>query len=420
MVAEITDLDVVETRKLASFRIVDAIEPIPDADAIELAIVGGWKVVTKKGEFNVGDPAVYFEIDSFLPEGEPAWQFLIDKSPKMMGGVKGHRLRTIKLRGQISQGLILPARLLHTTAYVLAQDPVSVLTLRSLLTPEQLEEADNIRYGLYEHEAGLSPQDMNLNKLLGITKWDPPLPAQLAGMAEGLFPGWIRKTDQERAQNLMAEIFGYEETVIPANAELNRPEIIRPAKADRDARYEISMKLDGSSATYGLRDQELVVCSRNLQLKICEGNEGNSFIRMLIDGGLDVALKAIGRNVAVQGELMGPNIQKNREELKDFKFFVFDIQDLDEGRNMTPQERVRFVKDLYDAGANFNKVFHVPVLHFDVTLQELGLTTMDKLLAFAEGPSLKHVYREGLVYKRMDGTFSFKTISNSYLAKEKD
>src|SRR5437868_5252327 len=100
------EFEVLETRVLASFRTVDAIEPIEGADAIELAVVGGWKVVTKKGEFNSGDLCVYVEIDSFMPDGVPAWQFLIDKQPKMMGGAKGHKLRTIRLRGQTSQGLI--------------------------------------------------------------------------------------------------------------------------------------------------------------------------------------------------------------------------------------------------------------------------------------------------------------------------
>lgn len=107
MVAEIQEFNVVETRRLATFRTIDAVEPIPGADAIELAVVGGWKVVTKKGEFQVGDPCVYLEVDSFLPDGVPAWQFLVDKSSRTFNGVVGHKLRTVKLRGAISQGLIL-------------------------------------------------------------------------------------------------------------------------------------------------------------------------------------------------------------------------------------------------------------------------------------------------------------------------
>ncbi len=433
MVAELQDI---ETRKLASFRTVDDIQPIEGADAIELAVVGGWKVVTKKGEFKVGDGAVYFEIDSFLPEGRPVWQFLIDKQSRTLNGVNGHRLRTIKLRGQISQGLILPFTAFPELVEVLRAPADGPEDPDQEFSPEVEAEIAELRYALHEHEAGLSPEDLNLNKVLGIVKWDPPLPAQLQGMAEGLFPGWIRKTDQERAQNLSAEIFGYDDALveIQATPDMIEQSVIdsgrivikdgkvysaRPAKGDRDARYEITMKMDGSSATYAFRDGELVVCSRNLQLKL-EGNEGNTFVDMLFNSGLGMALTKIGRNVAVQGELMGPNIQKNREELKDFQLFIFTVQLLDEGRNMTPAEKAAFYEELVEAGVNPKKARLCPVIGYDVTLQELGLTDMDKLLAFAEGPSLKHAFREGLVYVKMDGTFSFKTISNSYLAKEKD
>lgn len=96
------------TRKLASIRVIDDVEPIIGADAIEVVTLGGWKVVTKKNEFSKGDLCVYFEIDSFLPAGVPAWQFLVDKSSREFEGVVGHRLRTIKLRGAVSQGFVLP------------------------------------------------------------------------------------------------------------------------------------------------------------------------------------------------------------------------------------------------------------------------------------------------------------------------
>lgn len=432
MVAEIVDLEVPETRKLASFRTVDSIEPIEGADAIELAVVGGWKVVTKKGEFSPGDPCVYFEIDSFLPDGVPAWQFLIDKSPKMMGGVKGHKLRTIKLRGQISQGLILKVSEFPILELILKPELSDLDRERLHVSPEEIEAVVfDLRFDLFGF-ATLNPQDLNLNKVLGVVKWDPPLPAQLQGMAEGLFPGWIRKTDQERAQNLKDEIFGYEDTVIPPNPGLGRPAIIRSAKADRDARYEITMKMDGSSSTFAHRDGEEVVCSRNLQLKISDANKENSFIRMYFDSLLNVFLPKFG-NIAVQGELMGPSIQGNREQLKDFRLFVFDVQLLDEHRYMTPIERHQFMDRLYSMGVNQYKVTHAPVWNgtefvthpmlgdqLTWSLQELDLTSMEALLKFAEGPSLVHPIREGLVYKKLDGTFSFKTISNQFLAKEKD
>ena len=94
-------------RKLASIRKIDAIDPIPGADAIECASVGGWKVVVKKGEFHPGDLAAYFEIDSWIPTAVAPF-LSKGKEPRVYNGVQGERLRTIKLRGQISQGLLLP------------------------------------------------------------------------------------------------------------------------------------------------------------------------------------------------------------------------------------------------------------------------------------------------------------------------
>src|SRR5260221_575643 len=95
-------------RKLASIQKVLDIQPIPNADAIEVVTINGWKVVSKKGEFKIGDLCVYFEIDSFLPI-KPEFEFLRKSCyRKMADGSEGFRLRTIKLRGQISQGLVLP------------------------------------------------------------------------------------------------------------------------------------------------------------------------------------------------------------------------------------------------------------------------------------------------------------------------
>lgn len=349
------------SRKLVTVKKVTEIRPIPDADAIECAIIGGgWPVVVKKGEFKVGESGVFFEVDSFLPGDDERYAFLA-KNKITWTGKEGVRLRTMKLRGQLSQGLILP----------LSQFP---------------EVQDVLRHSFADiHE-------MDFAELLRVEKWEPVIPAALQGQIKGPFPSWIPKTDQERIQNLIVEV-------------LETPE-------NRDAKYEISVKLDGSSTTCYLRDGETGVCSRNLELKINEENAHNSFVKNFIDSGLQAALIKIGKNIAVQGELMGPGIQGNREQLKMFKMFVFDIFDIDNGKYLTPAERIDMFSQLVAAG--FTGA-HVPVLVQNV----LPGQTLDELLNFAEGPSLNHQIREGLVYKRVDGKFSFKTISNRFLLKEK-
>jgi len=408
-------------RKLVTVRTIDDINPIEGADAIEVATIGGWNVVTKKGEFKAGDKCVYFEIDSFLPTGNPAWQFLVDKSPRTFEGVVGHRLRTIKLRGQVSQGFIIPLS----------------------ATPEITDPQEGVDYA----------------DTFGIKKWEQPLPAELVGQAEGLFPSWMRKTDQERCQNLVNDIFQTEDVLVDfsimaqtmtaeALAALNEKGIIewvgdglggrwmKVNKASVDDRYEVTMKLDGSSCTVFARstispeDPSLVqtesgVCSRNLQLKVNAENADNTFIRVALQSGLLGALEDMSRdgcgNVAVQGELMGPGIQGNRENLKVHQLFIFDVQFLDAGGGyLTPSERGSFMRALYDRGVSPDLVKHVPVLYSGVTLAELGITNVKELLAAAEHPSLVHPIAEGDVYKRMDGGFSFKAISNLFLAKEKD
>jgi RNA ligase (TIGR02306 family) len=424
-------------RKLVTVRQIDNLEPIDGADAIEVATIEGWKVVVKKGEFKVGEQCVYFEIDSFLPEGNPAWQFLVDKQGREFEGVRGHRLRTIKLRGQLSQGFVLPLS----------------------ACPEVSREWE--RLCREEPYAGGGIRDVDFSELLGIKKWEAALPAQLAGQAEGLFPSFIQKTDQERCQNLVAEIFQVTDTLTKIDTSNLTAESldamlekrllvwvddeqgggwmkVSRAKAQRNAEYEITMKMDGSSATFYHRDGRIGACSRNLELKINDENKDNSFVRMLFDSGLNWAMEKYG-NIAVQGELMGPGIQGNREQFTDFRLYVFDIQLLDEGRKASPAERYEILTDMLNRGVNPNKIWHTPImtgikagkpqfidhlseLHLaqSFSLEELGLDSTAKLLAFADGPSIVNAVREGLVYKRLVDGFSFKTISDKFLLKGGD
>jgi RNA ligase (TIGR02306 family) len=341
-------------RKLASVRKISSILEIPDADNIELAKVDGWQVVVKKNEFNVGELVVYFEIDSWLPTKLAPFLTKEGKEPHEFEGILGERLRTVKLRKMLSQGLILPITGL---------------------------EHCNIMEGL------------DLTEVLGIKKWERPLPAQMQGQAKGYFPQFLRKTDQERAQNLVMEIAD---------------------SFDNDEQFEITIKLDGSSLTAYYNNGEIGVCSRNLELKLNEENAGNIFIKTCVKTNLLEALKILGRNLAVQGELMGEGIQGNREGLKEHQIYVFDIFDIDEQVYLTPSDRVKLVSQLEDLGFTGD---HCPILADATCLESKSI---DDLLLAAEGKSLNHAVREGLVYKRLDGKFSFKTIANNFLLKERD
>lgn len=355
-------------RELVTIRKISEINPIPNADAIEVATVDGWQVVTKKNEFNLGDNCVYFEIDSFLPESDERFSFLMKNGVRTQDGISGHVLRTVELRGQISQGLVLP-----------------------LGTPENTIFPEIWEYLFVHNMDDTSPYLADFSQLLGVVKWDPPIPAELAGHVEGPFPGFIPVTDQIRIQNV--------------------PKFLE----DKDDFYEVTMKLDGSSMTAFVKDGKLGVCSRNWQLKISEENAGNTFVRYLKESGLGEAMLKFGDNFAVQGELMGPGIQKNRENFRMHQFFIYDIFDIDTQQFLPSVIRRQLAGILMKATGNV--VNHVPIIEQSIRLGDIG--SLPNMLKYAEGPSMNHKIREGLVFKREDGKRSFKVISNKYLLGEK-
>ncbi len=347
-------------RKLACIRKIDELNPIEGADKIEVATVGGWKVVAQKGLYEVGDLAVYFEIDSWIPSTVAPFLTKTGHYPKVFEGVEGERLKTIKLRGQISQGLLMP-----------------------------LEEAcKNIESLLFD--------GLDVTEPLGIKKWEKPMSAQLAGTAKGNFPSRIPKTDQERCQNLKKEI---------ANAN------------EAGMKFEITEKLEGSSMTCYLMDndegiQEFGVCSRNLNLK---ETEGNSFWATARAEGIEEKMRVQSVNFAIQGELVGPGIQDNIYGLSKLEFYVFDIYDIAQGKYLNPADRRTMVETM--------GLKHVPVIATSADLYDtLGITDIPQLLEFADGKSVVgftgHL-REGVVFKEVNGGFTFKAISNKYLLGEK-
>ncbi len=338
-------------RKLASIRQISEIRPIEGADAIELAIVDGWNVVVAKNvNHKVDDYVVYCEIDSFLPI-KPEFEFLRKSSYKKMGDQEGFRLKTIKLRGQISQGLILPL-------------------------DEVIPFPNNLDY----MEVG-----KDVTELLGIVKYEPPIPAELAGKVKGLFPSFIRKTDEERVQNLVSEYENW--------------------KVQSQHQFYVTEKLDGSSATFYYKDGVFGVCSRNLELL---ETEGNTFWKVAGELNIEEKLIGLGRNISLQGELIGEGIQGNPYKIKGqtVKFFT--------GYDIDKQSRISFV-DLI-AILLLMKLEYVPVLNKEYFILP---DKVEEMLKYAEGKSElnPNTEREGVVVRSMDGTISFKAISNKFLLK---
>ena len=337
-------------RKLATIREITDIRPIEGADMIELASVGGWNVVVAKNVgHKIGDKVVYCEIDSFLPIREE-FEFLRKSSYKKMDDQEGFRLKTIKLRGQVSQGLILP---------------ISVVPIAQFATGHNL------------------PEGMDVTEMLGIVKYEPPIPAELSGKVKGGFPSFLRKTDEERIQNLVKE---YEEY-----------------KLTSQHQFYMTEKLDGSSATFYMNDGVFGVCSRNLELL---ETEGNTFWKVARELDLENKFKDKG-NICLQGELIGEGIQGNPYKIKGQTVHFFNGFDIDTQTRMNINDFLILLDEL--------ELLSVPILDVAFLLPD----TVEGMLKLAEDKSRlnKLTEREGVVVRSLDNTISFKAISNKFLLK---
>ena len=358
-------------RKLASIRKISEIHPIEGADLIVRVKVDDWYCVALKTEFEVGDLCIYFEIDSFIPL-IPQVEHLRARAYKKMGDKEGVRIKTIKLKGQISQGLALP-----------------VHKFFDMFAGSKFDEGQELSEYFFVGN--------DVSELIGVLKYEQPIPVELNGQVKGNFPSFIKKTDQERCQNIGNRI----------------------VKDNEDTRYEITMKLDGTSFTGFRNTVDDGVCGRNWQLQMDEWNANNALVRMYVDSNMQAALLAYGKNIAVQGEFMGPKIQANREGLTAYTLFVFDIYDIDNQCQLSPDARRDTLQALYDLGMDKKMVQHVPIFAYGVTLGDMGITDVAGLLKDADCPSINHAVAEGKVYKSMDGQFCFKAISNDFLLREK-
>lgn len=326
-------------RKLATVRLVTKVTPIEGADLIELVQVDGWSVVCKRGDFHVGEVALYLEIDSFVPQSLAP--FLSDK-PKTYQGTIGNRLRTKRLRGVLSQGLLLPMQ-------------------------DVLKKAPGCSFLLGD----------DLTDTLGIKLWEKPVPAQLCGTMKGSFPYFIPKTDQERIQNI-----DYRELT--------------------KSGYWVTEKLDGSSMTVYKHEGVFGVCSRNIELKPDDDNTFCNLARKL-----NLEEKITRDNLAIQGELIGPGIQKNRYGLSEHKFYVYDIYDITNQKYLQ-----QFTVEKYCLYLGLD---YVPVVFRNYLLPD----TLDQAISSADGESLiNNSMREGLVFvSENDPNKSFKVISTEWLLK---
>lgn len=345
------------TRALASVKKIDALEPIyvdvvnmTEAERIQQARIGGWRFIVKKGEFNVGDFAVFFEIDSILPETD--WsEFLRDKK---------FRIKTLKFNKMlvavgdtftpaISQGLALP---------------VSILP-----------------------DGTLIEEDLDVTEILGVTKYEAP-EEFVAGDIAGKFPSFIPKTDELRVQSY--------------------PRLIGELKGSP---YYITLKLDGSSLTAWWGGEGLQVASRNF---IKKNEEFDTYWQVARACGLEEKLAKFPK-IAIQGELVGEGVQKNRLGEPKRKLYVFNVFDINEQRYYTYEEMTAFCRE--------TGLETVPVIEegesFEYSMEDLDEKVQGLIYPLSKHPA------EGIVIRAKNGSFSqtiqgrlsFKYINPLFLLK---
>lgn len=347
-------------RKLVTVREITAIEPIVSADRIEEVWVDGWSVVCQKGIHRIGDLVLYFELDSFLPESDKRFESFMKFGTRTFDGVLGHRIKTVRLKGTYSQGIIMPIR-----------------EFPEIVNPEK---------------------EVDYSEAIGVVKWELPETSGYQGDQKGTFPCFLQKSDQERIQNLYGKL----------------------SNAHHNEEFVGTLKMDGSSITVfyvdnSYSDQGFGICSRNQELKYdpeLSFDEQGNFIKGALNSDLFNKAKELhdiyGGYYAIQGELVGAGIQGNFEKFDTYQVFAYNIFDI---------EKQSFVNyEMFEEMADSVALQCVPVVYEPQCVLREQLAD---ILQLSNVVGLKAEYAEGIVWKQLNGNCQFKAISNKYLEKQK-
>jgi hypothetical protein len=355
-------------RKLASIKKISDIRPIEGRDRIVLASVDGWNVIVKKDEFKVGDKCVYIEIDSVLPETE---QFEFLRKNKF-------RIKTMKMAGVISQGIVFPLSILPNGNYELEQDVTEMIGVKQYAPTMDIEKESE------EDELSNS----NYPKFLLKMAWFRRL--VLPKKRSNDFPAFISKTDEIRIQNA------------PYYLKQKQPWIA-------------TEKIDGQSGTFFVKKEnsghfwrktayEFGVCSRNRRLWSEDESSYWSVARTYKIKNVLMQNVEDRDFLAIQGECVASNVQGNKYKVTQPDLYVFNV--------LTPEGRMdseSAAKWCAENGLKF-----VPIIDTNVILPD----TVQEVLDYAHGQSaLGSTLREGIVFRSKDGKQSFKAVDPLFLIK---
>ena len=391
-------------RELAYIVNIDRIEPIVGSDNCEAAVVGGWRVMTRKGTFQAGDKAVYFEIDSKVPETE-TFAFLAPKHYK----VKTQKY-TFGGKGlMISQGLLMSFEDFgwDINAYEVGDFLTEILGVKYSVVEDNKRKASVDKYKRMAQRHAKLFKTNKLVQWLYARAWGKKLLFLFLGNKRdkkaAFWPSWVVKTDEERVQNL--------------------PQLFPPD----DTEWFVTEKVDGTSTTFTMKrlkrnKYEFYVCSRNVCFDKPEKEEKlfyetNVYTEMAIKYNAEKVLKNILEThnefefVTIQGETYGKSVQQRDYHMDnvDFKAFnlIFGYKD-GTVKRLNPREMTTILVNTYNIPC-------VPILdeHFKLP------NSIDEMITYADGDSIiDGDYREGVVLRTADGVNSFKAVSNYYLTSK--
>lgn len=331
----------------------------PNADALDIVQVLGWQVVTKRGEYKDNDLCIYVVIDTVLPE-RPEFEFLRNKH---------FRIKPIRLRGEESAGICFPLTLLPN------------LQLWAKAATDDGKDIHSYNANLPDGTPKVCQPGDDVTELLDIKHYEKPIPAELAGQAEGMFPSFLIITDEDNIRTYpdsLTEMWG------------------RP--------YYITRKDDGCSGTFFINGDDFGVCSRRVHLK---PSDSNGFWKMARKYNVEQAIRAEfpGEPYAVQGEVVGPSIQDNHLGLTELELHLFNLFDIKSRTYLS-----------YEKLTAFCAKYNIPMV---TTLSEgsaFGFTVEELVKMASEQIYTNGFPAEGIVIRPKEG-FRSKVLNKSWSGK---
>jgi hypothetical protein len=365
-------------RKLATIQIIEKIEPIENADLIVKANILGWECVVKKDEFKVGDKVIYCEIDSVLPE-KPEFEFLRNRK---------FRIRTIKLKNQISQGICFSLFILPKGNYKKDDDVTELIGITKYLTPSEVEENNQEEIKIKKNKIKKFLMRYSLFRKILISKKQP----------KG-FPQHVAKTDEERVQNFPHVLEQFKDEIVYITEKVDYQSVTFTGK--------MIPKFDNIFGKLFKQKFKFIVCSRNF----VTNNKNDLYWAIAKKYNIEKILKE-NSNLTIQGEQGDTKIQGNKYKIKEPKLWIFNIYD----------HKKKYLYD-FDEMKEFclkNNLETVPFLKY-FKLSDIG-NNVTEFVNFSKGKSIinKEIEREGVVIrcvKNGQKVLSFKVINPNFLLK---